>query len=275
MPTDTMQKLGNTLVQHGPDNDRIYVIHLDPADCPGIVDDLLTLACEEGYSKIVGKVPQHFAECFARGGFVVEARIPGYCQDGSDALYMGRFLTESRTLEKEPSLVADVISAARLREKSAPTPAKGYELAVMQESDAPEMAKVYSSVFKTYPFAIDDPEFIVSTMENVRYYAMKKDGEIAALASSDMDREAGSVEMTDFATMPEHQGRGLAFNLLERMDLDMADMGLRTAFTIARSRSHAMNITFAKAGYEFRGTLLNNTHIHGDLESMNIWSREL
>jgi len=34
-----------------------------------------------------------------------------------------------------------------------------------------------------------------------------------------------------------------------------------------------MNITFAKAGYRYAGTLVNNTDISGTIESMNVWWR--
>jgi hypothetical protein len=36
-----------------------------------------------------------------------------------------------------------------------------------------------------------------------------------------------------------------------------------------------MNITFARAGYRYAGTLVNNTQICGQLESMNVWYKPL
>ena len=48
-----------------------------------------------------------------------------------------------------------------------------------------------------------------------------------------------------------------------------------TSYTIARSLSYGMNITFAKMGYIYGGTLINNTNICGSLESMNIWYKHL
>ena len=275
MSTDKIETLGNTTIQHGPFNDRIYIIHLDPEDCPDILPELENLAKKYGYSKIVGKIPHDAAEHFEQQGFVPEAHIPGYYHGQGDAYYMGRFFTDKRRQEQVPELVAEVIDIAKSKKPVSPSQAKGYELAVMTEDDAPAMARLYGTVFKSYPFAIDDPKFIIATMKNVRYYAMKKDGQLAALASADMDEHAMSVEMTDFATMPDHLGNGLAFVLLNRMDKDMAEKGYKTAFTIARSRSHGMNITFAKAGYEYRGTLRNNTNIHGNMESMNIWVKKL
>ena len=55
----------------------------------------------------------------------------------------------------------------------------------------------------------------------------------------------------------------------------MARRGMRTAYTIARAVSPGMNITFARLGYQFSGTLINNTQISGAIESMNIWHKPL
>ena len=55
----------------------------------------------------------------------------------------------------------------------------------------------------------------------------------------------------------------------------MQRRGILTAYTIARSLSYGMNITFARQGYRFGGTLTNNTEISGAIESMNVWYRSL
>lgn len=36
-----------------------------------------------------------------------------------------------------------------------------------------------------------------------------------------------------------------------------------------------MNVTFSKLNYNYGGTLINNTNISGDLESMNVWYKIL
>jgi putative beta-lysine N-acetyltransferase len=81
--------------------------------------------------------------------------------------------------------------------------------------------------------------------------------------------------MTDFATLSGHRRQGLAGCLLKAMDAEMIQQGLKTAYSIARSLSAAMNITFAKNGYRYGGTLGNNTNIAGRIESMNIWYKHL
>jgi len=62
---------------------------------------------------------------------------------------------------------------------------------------------------------------------------------------------------------------------LEEMERSMTEQGMRTAFSIARALSPAMNILFAKEGYIFGGTLVNNTQIAGHVESMNVWHKHL
>jgi putative beta-lysine N-acetyltransferase len=86
-----------------------------------------------------------------------------------------------------------------------------------------------------------------------------------------MDKENRNAEMTDFATLPEHLGNGLAVHLLNFMEPEMQKRGIATLYTIARAISPGMNITFAKCGYIFGGTLINNTQISGSIESMNLW----
>ena len=39
--------------------------------------------------------------------------------------------------------------------------------------------------------------------------------------------------------------------------------------------SAGMNITFSKNGYKYGGTLVNNTDISGQIESMNVWFKNL
>jgi hypothetical protein len=52
-------------------------------------------------------------------------------------------------------------------------------------------------------------------------------------------------------------------------------LGIKTAYTIARAYSPGMNITFARSGYIYSGTLTHNTQISGKLESMNVWYKAL
>jgi putative beta-lysine N-acetyltransferase len=96
---------------------------------------------------------------------------------------------------------------------------------------------------------------------------------IVAVSSAEIDAEAKNVEMTDFATLYDYRGNGLAGALLARMEAEMSAMGIKKAYTIARALSAGVNILFARAGYEYAGTLINNTNICGQIESMNVWHK--
>lgn len=111
--------------------------------------------------------------------------------------------------------------------------------------------------------------------ENVIYHGIWKEDELVALSSAEIDAGGENVEMTDFATRPDFRSQGLATYLLDKMEEDVRSRGIRTAYTIARAYSYGMNITFAKHGYCFAGTLTNNTQIFGQLESMNVWYKPL
>ena len=86
-----------------------------------------------------------------------------------------------------------------------------------------------------------------------------------------MDRASQNAEVTDFATLPEHRGKRLATHLLWHMERSLKAHGFITAYSIARALSAGMNVTFARMGYRFGGTLINNTDINGRIESMNVW----
>lgn len=276
--SDRIERFGSSLIQHGRDNDRVYLMKLDRGDLPGIVDSLERFAYLAGYGKIFAKVPADASEPFIWGGYRVEATIPRFYRGREDAVFLGRYLKEDRAQEKRPDLVREVLDTSRARagriDKS-PLP-QHMIWRPATAGDAEEMAEVYKEVFASYPFPIHDPGYLRQTMaDNVAYFGIWEGGRLIALSSAEMDREGENAEMTDFATLPQCRGRGLAHHLLRIMEEEMPQRGIKTLYTIARAYSHGMNITFAKAGYTFSGTLTHNTQISGDLESMNIWYKNL
>lgn len=276
--SDRIETFGSSLIQHGTDNDRVYLMKLAPRDLPGIVESLERYAHMAGYGKIFAKVPGGHKTPFVEGGYQVEATIPGFYNGREDAVFLGRYLDEARAEEKKPALVQEVLDAARakagLHDKE-PLPANMVCRPANTE-DAEEMAQVYKEVFASYPFPIHDPAYLRETMDdNVAYFGVWEDDKLIALSSAEMDREGQNAEMTDFATLPQSRGKGLAHHLLHIMEEKMPEYGIKTLYTIARAYSHGMNITFAKCGYNYCGTLTHNTQIFGDLESMNIWYKNL
>ncbi len=153
---------------------------------------------------------------------------------------------------------------------------KEFSFKKAKPSDASKMAALYSKVFNSYPFPVSDPEYIKETMnDNVIYFGVWKGNDIVALSSCEMCLEDKNVEMTDFAVVPDYRGHKFAYFLLGEMEKEMRKREIKTAYTIARSTSYGMNSTFAKCGYSFKGRLIKNTQIGGDIEDMNVWSKAL
>ncbi|MFP4416745.1 MAG: putative beta-lysine N-acetyltransferase [Chitinivibrionales bacterium] len=276
--TDTIVNIGKSTIQHGKYNDRIYLMHCDPDDIDKTIEKLDQLSRENDYSKIFAKVPRKGLEPFENAGYQVEARIPTYFEGKSPVFFMARYRKEWRKEPNELQHINDVLDNAKkvVPPKTIPEPAAEYPVSVCTPEEAEEMAQVYGVVFKSYPFPIYDPAYIRKTIEeNVVYFAVRYEGKIVALSSAEMDEHARAAEMTDFATLPAFRGKGLATILLGLMEDEMKRRDVPTVYTIARAMSFGMNAVFAKHGYTFDGTLINNTNISGNIESMNVWWKKL
>jgi len=277
-PSDSVIKYGKSILQHGPFNNRVYIIKLAQDDLPEIIGFADDLVEKEGYTKIVGKVPASSADLFIRAGYVIEASIPSYFQGKDEAVFIAKYFDLDRSKAVNAKELTEIREAAqehtgRKEGISLPT---GFTLRPARTEDAENLAYLFRNVFPTYPFPITDPAYIRTTMQdNVRYFVIKEGDKIAAASSCEVDNESLTAEMTDFAADPPFRGRGFARILLSEMEKTMQKEGIITGFTIARSVSLPMNAVFADAGYRFGGMLPNNTNISGSIESMNIWYKKL
>jgi putative beta-lysine N-acetyltransferase len=275
---DKIERLGNSLIQHGMFNDRIYLMKLSCRDYPDVVNRLNNLARYHGYSKIFAKVPESAGSLFRKNDYKVEARIPSFYDGAETGLFLGKFLQKNRQNSSDREIIRAVLKTAE--EKAAladsPTLPEPMQWRICRPDDAEEMAEAYRHIFETYPFPIRDPAYLRETMaDNVVYFAVECEEKIVSMASSEICKEDRYVEMTDFATLPEYRRNGLATFLLSVMEEEMRRQGLKLSYTIARAISYGMNITFSRMGYQYSGTLLNNTNIAGRLESMNVWHKFL
>lgn len=275
--SDIIENIGNSLIQHGTYNNRIYLMKLDIGDLPDIIPEMDQLAEQRGYSKIFAKVPADSRVAFEAKGYIKEAGVPGYYSGKKEALFMCKYFSEHR---QEDTQAEDdrIITTARGKAGDIMKPElpEGFLIRICTEADVPAMAEIYAEVFPTYPFPIQDPAYLKETMEdNVVYFAVENEGNIVALSSCEIDFENRNAEMTDFATLPQFRGMGLSTYLLSKMETEMNKKGILIFYTIARAASYGMNTVFARLGYEFTGKLVQNTNISGNLENMNVWYKRI
>ncbi len=270
---DTIIKTGSSLIQHGSLNDRVYIMKADPADCTETIQLAKKLSTEKGYSKIFAKVSLNVLEFFKAEGFQTEAAIGRTPENGGDISFMSLFCKQWRNAYNDYDQCSSILESIENRSaKNGKQLPDGWSMGRCGAEDAEEMAALYSVVFQSYPFPIDEPGYIRKTIsDGIRYYFVKDShSRILALSSAEFDKLTDSSEMSDFATLPDARGKNCAGNLLRFMETENAPS--TTPYTIARAVMAPMNKVFAHNGYVFGGTLKQNTRIGGqDLEDMNVW----
>jgi len=275
--SDIIENFGHSLLQHGKEGNRIYLMKFDKRDENGLLKYLDDLAGKENYTKIVAKLPSSQKNRFEDNGYEQEAIMPSFYQRHQDCVMMCKYLSADRAKIKNASDLEKIIQNVQKKAGEPPSPLPGlWHLRRLTESDIPALAQIYQTVFKSYPFPIFDRNYLLETMaDTIQYFGVFTPDGLVAVASSETDPAHFNSEMTDFAVLPEYRGHQLALHLLLELEQQMKQQGYRLLYTIARSLSYGMNNTFAKAGYRFGGTLFNNTQISGSIESMNIWHKEL
>ena len=268
-----------SVIQHGTYNDRVYLMKLDEGDVDIIIPELSKLSKEKGYSKIFCKVPKYIAPLFFMDGYILEGFIPKFFKNQDDVFFVSKFLSSDRLLnieKKQLAILSDQLVERAEKNRNLKKQAHGYSIRTLDKSDVEQITDIYREVFETYPFPIHNPGYIQKTMrENVQYFGAEKDGKLAALSSSEIDFKGQNAEMTDFATHPDHTGNNLSNLLLRQMEKQMKQQGINTLYTIARLNSIPINKTFLKNEYQYSGTLIKNTNIAGNIESMNIYYKQI
>ncbi len=275
---DVVEKVGSSVIQHGCYNNRIYLMKLAPVDIPRIIFTLDAMADEKGYDKIFAKAPADFRLVLETNGYRKEAVVPGFFMGRVDGLFLGKYFSADRRREKNAEEIRAVMARVEEweggdenRERRLP-----YEATPCSPSDADELSHLYREVFPSYPFPIHDPDYLKRMMkEEVKYFGIREEGRLVAIAAAELDMAGRNSEMTDFATMPGWRGLGMAGALLACMDEEARKLGVLTAYTIARANSLGMNCVFKRGGYAHGGLLTNNTNISGSIQTMAVWHKRL
>jgi beta-lysine N6-acetyltransferase len=275
--TDKIEKIGNSTIQYGKINNRVFLLKYDPVDNHKVLPELDRLVKEGGYSKIVTKIHTGDLPDFILNGYKVEAYIPKFYNGKTDCVMASKFFDKNRGKSPEKllktfsSLIDSVNGQSKVMELN------GFTVKKLVEADAVPITEILKRVFETYPFPVHKPEYILKTMRSrsAVYFGIWDNGNLIGVSTAETDFSNENAEMTDFAVLPEFRGKNLASHLLEFMEREMKNEGIKTVYTIARLAEPGMNKTFLKAGYKYSGTLVNNTNIAGSIESMNIFYKHL
>ena len=275
---DIIEYINGSVIQHGPHNNRIYLMRLNTEDTHGLIATLDDMALKNGYGKIFAKIPAPSWNAFKSADYIKEAVVPEFFTGKTDGFFIAKYFCAGRQKAQEVKKLLRLVkqtgeaSANNMHRRDR---AMG-DVVLCKPSDAAEMSVIYQKVFKSYPFPIQKPTYLKRMLKKgVLYYCIRIEGRIAAIAAAEVDLANKNVEMTDFATLPEWRGMGLAGMLLSYMDKKSRELGIKTAYTIARAASHGMNFVFQNSGYNYAGLLKNNSQICGSIQSMTVWYKHL
>ena len=274
---DKVENLHDSLVQHGPLSDRIYLMRYSESDPEDIIASLNDLAYRAGYGKIIAKIPAVSWRAFKDDGYEIEAVIPDFFKGFIDSYFVSKFPDEKRGVNQSryktvPKITEDGTLTKPKPQQTAPQS----KVEKCTPSDAEEISSVFRRVFESYPFPVHRPQYIQKMMaQDVDYFCIRSNGEIVATAASERDPKYQAAEMTDFATLPGCRAKGFANALLLNMEKRAKTRGILTAYAIARERSVGMNTVFKRSGYNHAGVLINNTNICGSIQNMVVWYKKL
>jgi len=277
---DAIDRVGYSLIQHGKSNNRIYLMKLDKRDKDTIVPKLEKLAEVNNYGKIFAKVPVWACYVFQYYNFFKEAFVPNMYNGRTGSYFMSKYTDESRKniILAQRNEIDDIrqLAITKGRQYENPDATSPFPIRILEKADVPQLVELYKTAFTKYPYPIIDENYLSKSMKNNTAYYGAFDGErLVAAASAETDAENSNVEMSDFVTHTEYQGKNLSLFILMTMEADNKKQGIMTTYTLTRSLSAAINITFAKNSYHYAGLLRNNTNINGQIESMNVWYKKL
>ncbi|AEG58546.1 putative beta-lysine N-acetyltransferase [Desulforamulus ruminis] len=229
-------------------------------------------AKEESLEKIILPAREEDLKSFQENGFVLEGVIEAYYPDSK-----GYFLSaypcirrgKSLFLQEEQAMLKKILSQPRLTKGCLP---EEFLLRRATKQDINRMADLFRQVFATYPTPIYTPRYLNCAMEKGDLYMVVYHGQqLVGAAAAEIDRDYGRTELTNCATHPDYRGLGLNTLLLKELEQCCLNRHPRCLYSLARSSSYGMNLILHRLGYRFQGTLINNCHIAGRFENMNLW----
>lgn len=265
--------ISGPIVEEG--NKRLVVNGYAHGTKPSLfIRQLIEEAIEKKLEKIwLWALPADVSE-FLSGGFRMEGSLfRGIYQEF--AISLAYYVSEARSHSDKIEAENDIIHSVRTKPiKQSQVLPPGIELKLLDETFAPQISQLLTKVFASYPTPVENPHYVRSLIHQGNIFAGAfSHGRLIGVAAAYPDLILKRCEMTDCATLEEYRGHSLSERLLLIVEHEVQKRGSFKLYTLARAQSYGMNRVFHKLGYIYQGQLINNCHIAGSFQDMNLWSR--
>lgn len=259
-------------------NKRLKVFNPKIDYIEGLINYIIKKGVENDIHKLIVYGDNSCCSSFLDLGFTKEAMLC-YFYEGSPAYILTKYLNKNRSIsktEKEANAILDKISAAKNILTINNNLDQVYTIRDPKLSELPQLAKLYRSIFSSYPTPVGDINYLTSTVQTGSsiYKIVVYNNRIVSAAAAEVDHKHRTVEMTDCLTLSEYRGKGLMRYLIKALEKEVQ---LRykgySIFSMARSTSKGMNYVLYSMGYRYQGRLINNSHICGKFEDFNVWEK--
>lgn len=227
------------------------------------------------YEKIIVTTGEKNWRNYLNHGYQLEGVIDTFF-NGHPAYLMSFFLTAQRGNSLSSLEANKILRLARLKQASSRQQKEiNFVIRDAKPSDQDVIFKIFQRVFSTYPSPIHDPEYLKKVLNNSLFKVCLHEGEVISVASADIDWGNKGAEITDCATLPEFRGYGLMEKLVEGLEKTLKEKNVITLYSLARALSLGITKVFYRQGYAYSGRLVNNCHICGQYEDMNLWVKTI
>ncbi|MBT3236896.1 MAG: putative beta-lysine N-acetyltransferase [Bdellovibrionales bacterium] len=258
-------------------NRRLKVIDYSCKHYSNMLRRLAWLAETNEFDKVFVKAKQEDFQKFLSRGYIMEG-ILRYYFNGEDAYVLSRF--SSATRAESPDLVAESQLIEKIIYESKPKIERklpeNIRLIKADKTHIAQLIYIYRQVFETYPSPLTNPDYIQSVMgRNVHFVLAMQGDEPVAAASAEINLKYSNAELTDCASIPSIQGKGIMQFIMKKLENILKEEKVLTSYSLARAKSIGMNKSFFRLDYEYSGRLIKNCDIFGEFEDLNIWVKRI
>lgn len=241
-----------------------------------IIMTIIDFAANEKLGKVISNCQTKLLKPFKNCNFNIEGIINGFFK-GENAYCISLFIDKKREVSVHKNEEDSIIHQCVIEHKNSSKVRKHkYLIRNAEVNDIPQMIQLFTNVFETYPTPVFSSNYLQNVInKQILFKVAIEDGKIISIASADMDKYNLNAEITDCATYPKYRGMGIIPNLIQCLERDLQQKGFIALYSLSRAISPGINKAFSKLDYKYCGRLVNNCHICGTFEDMNIWVKKL